>query len=217
LNLAHRNSHEFPEPLTPGEQVDVVVRMKPIAQTLPIGHRLRVSISTSYWPMIWPSPIAATITVHEPSSRIDVPIRADFSPLNDDLFGTPEDALAGPVTVVRPGSETRHITRHLGEHLTEFVASPDDGEYILDDIGTQLSFSRVRKSFLNDGDPLSARTTVECRATYQRNEWNVRVETDIEMTCDADSFFVKARLTAFDSDTVFAERRFDHTIARDHM
>ncbi len=30
------------------------------------GRRLRVSVSTTYWPWIWPSPVAATITLLSP-------------------------------------------------------------------------------------------------------------------------------------------------------
>lgn len=72
----------------------------------------------------------------------------------------------------------------------------DDGDYRIDDIGTELSFTRMRSSFVADADPLSARALVECRATYRRSDCDVRVETDVEMTCDAEAFHFTARLTA---------------------
>ncbi len=37
LNLAHRKSHEFPEPLKPGKFYDVSVPLKSVAQTIPEG------------------------------------------------------------------------------------------------------------------------------------------------------------------------------------
>jgi hypothetical protein len=40
----------------------------------------------------------------------------------------------------------------------------------------------MRSSFITDDDPLSARVLVENRATYRRGDWDVRVETDVEMT-----------------------------------
>ena len=220
LNLCHRDSHEHPEPLQPGHPYDVAVELKPIAQTVPAGHRLRVSVSTSLWPMIWPSPHPVTLTVHEDFSTIDLPVTSGltgFTELSDDVFGPPVDAETGPVTVVRDGSETRHITDDLGERRTTFVASRDDGVYVLDDIGTEQTFTRVRSSSVVDDEPLSATASVECRASYRRGEWDVRVESDIVMSCAAETFLIEARLTAYEGDEVFAERRFERLIRRDHV
>jgi uncharacterized protein len=193
------------------------VSMKGLAHTIPAGHRLRVAISTSYWPMIWPSPDPATITVHEAGCRADLPIHDAFVALGDDLFAQPEDARTGPVTELREGAEKRWITNDLGARRTEVVASRDDGVYVIDDIGTEQSFTRVRSSSVVDGEPTSARADVECRATYRRGDWDVRVETDITLTCTAESFRMQGRLTAFDGGELFAERRFDHEIERDHL
>ncbi len=216
LNLCHRDSHETPAALVPGERYDVLVEMKAIAQTVAAGQRLRLAVSTSYWPMIWPSPQPATVTVHAHSSSIDLPVHASVVAAGADLFEPPQDAVPGSVTVVRDGAETRHVVRDLGARRTDFIASRDDGVYVIDDIGTEQSFTRVRTSSIVDGDPLSARATVECRATYRRTEWNVRVESDLAMSCDETSFIMTARLAAFDDDELFAERHFHRIIPRDH-
>ena len=217
LNLCHRDSHEAPSALVPDEPYDVVVVMKPIAQTVAARQRLRLSVSTSYWPMIWPSPQPARVTVHEHESQIDLPTHPHIAAAPPDLFEPPEDAAHGPVTVVREGAETRHIVHDLGERRTDFIASRDDGVYVIDDIGTEQSFTRVRSSSIVDGEPQTARATVECRATYRRDGWNVRVESDLAMSCDAASFIVTARLAAFDGEELFAERHFHRTIPRDHV
>jgi uncharacterized protein len=217
LNLCHRASHEQPTLLDPGAAVDVDIELKGIAQTVAAGQRLRVSVSSSHWPMIWPSPQPATITVHEHASSIELPTHASVRPSRPDMFGPPEDAITGSVTVVRDGHETRHIRRDLGERRTDFVASRDDGVYVIDDIGTEQSFTRVRQSSIVDGEPLQATAGVECRASYRRGEWSVRVESDITMTCTESSFLVGARLAAYDHDELFAERRFEREIPRDYV
>ena len=56
LNLCHRVDHETPRPLTPGAAVTVAVPLDQMAYRLAAGHRLRLSLSTQYWPFIWPSP-----------------------------------------------------------------------------------------------------------------------------------------------------------------
>ncbi len=214
FNLCHHTSDEFPSALVPGVPVDVTFKLKGIAQSVPSGHRVRVSISTSYWPMIWPSPVPATVTVHHVSSHINLPTYASLDHQPDTLFAAPQAALAGPVTVLRPGSETRYVIRDLGAATTEFRAVRDDGDYRLDDIGTELSFTRTRSSFITDSDPGSARARVECRATYRRDDWDVRIETDVEMTSDTESFVVTARMSTYERDELFIERTFVREIPR---
>jgi uncharacterized protein len=217
LNICHRDSHEEPRNLTPGTAYDIEVELKGIAQTIPVGHRLRLAISSSYWPMIWPSPVPATITVHEQASMVELPAQRTVHHSAADLFGPPEDAVPGSVTVRRAGQETRQIVRDLGERRTDFVASRDDGEYVIDAIGTEQSFTRVRSSSIVDGEPLAATSSVVCRATYRRDDWDVRVESHITMACDGNDFVFDARLAGFEGDALFAERRFHRRIPRGHL
>ena len=88
---------------------------------------------------------------------------------------------------------------------------------MIDAIGTEQSFTRVRRSSIVDGEPLTASATVECRATYRRDHWDVRVESDIVMTCNEHSFLVDARLSAYDACELFAERRFHREVPRGHL
>ena len=217
LNLCHRNGHDTPTPLEPGTAYDVEVPMMGIAQTVPPGHRLRLAISTSYWPMIWPSPEPTTLTVHEAHSSLLVP-SIDTPPMvREPLFAPAESAVAGSISSTRDGSvSVRHI-EDLGAQSTTVVDWRDDGVYVIDDVGTEVSFSRLRTSSIAASDPLSARVDLEIRMSFRRDEWDVRIESDVSMSSDRDSFIVSGRLAAFDRGEVFAERRFEETIARDHL
>lgn len=77
LNLTHRNGHEAPEPLEPGRFYDVSVILNACGQKVLPGHRLRLAISTCYWPMIWPAPSAATLTVRTGASALSLPVLRD--------------------------------------------------------------------------------------------------------------------------------------------
>ncbi len=76
LNLTHRNSHEQPEPLTPGTIYEVHISLKSTAYRFIPGHRIRLSLATGSWPQLWPSPYPSTLTVHhgpEHPSRLILP------------------------------------------------------------------------------------------------------------------------------------------------
>ena len=47
LNLSHRKSHEFPDPLVPGERSEAIIKLNDIAHCFPVGHRLRIAIATA--------------------------------------------------------------------------------------------------------------------------------------------------------------------------
>lgn len=216
LNLCHRDSHAEPTVVPVGKAIEVVVPMKALAHTVPAGHRLRVAISTGYWPMIWPAPHQVTLTVLAAGSSLRLPT-PPFIELADGGFEPPVAARYGGVTESREGHERRQVVRDLGERITEFIASRDDGTYVLDDIGTELSFTRVRRTTITDDQPLSAAAETYSTATFRRGGWDVAVESRVRVTCDAEHFYVTACLTAHDAGRLFAERRFDRTIHRDHI
>src|SRR4029453_10802619 len=52
LNLTHRDSHEAPTALEPGRRYRVRVRLNDVAYAFPAGHRVRLALSSSYWPTV---------------------------------------------------------------------------------------------------------------------------------------------------------------------
>ena len=54
LNLTHHAGHEKPQALKPGKTYKAIVDLDDIAHGFPKGHRIAVSISTTYWPIAWP-------------------------------------------------------------------------------------------------------------------------------------------------------------------
>lgn len=73
FNLCHRNGHDRPEPLVPGEAIEISFKLDDIAYRIPAGHTLRVAVSSSYWPMVWPSPENVSLTIE--AGQISVPSR----------------------------------------------------------------------------------------------------------------------------------------------
>ena len=63
LNLTHRDGHEHPQALEPGRTYRVNIALNDIAQAFPAGHRIRLALATSHWPIAWPSPEMATLTL----------------------------------------------------------------------------------------------------------------------------------------------------------
>ena len=75
LNLTHRDSHEHPQPLEPGKRYLINMTLNDVAYAFPPRHKLRVAISTSYWPIAWPAPLAVTVSLFTGESFLDLPVR----------------------------------------------------------------------------------------------------------------------------------------------
>lgn len=217
LNLSHRDSHEFPKPLTPGAFEDITLVMKPVGQIIPKGHRLRLAISSSYWPMAWPSPELVTISIDPQGSHLALPVVGDETALEDVHFERPVMARPGPVTVKAPARQLRHIETDITAERTTLVALGDDGRYVLDETGTELTSWRRKEYAIVDGEPTACSTTVTFQESFDRPDWRARVETAITVTCDRSSFRVMGWVKTYDGDDVFMTRDYDERIPRDHM
>jgi predicted acyl esterase len=192
INLTHRDGHEAPAPLRPGERYRVTIRLNDAGFAFPPGHRIRVAISTAYWPMIWPSPEAATVTVF--AGRLELPVRGRkhtdrlLSP-----FPPVETAAPEPRTLLRPG-----VVR-------------------IDRIGIELGSQGSFDFHIEGDDPLSAVAEMHQTHTVSRGDWRTRVETRTRLSCTRENFVVCGGVRAWDGDEQVCDRDWSCTIARDHV
>jgi len=129
LNLTHRNSHAHPEPLEPGEPYRVTVDLKHIAQRFEVGHSIRLSISTGYWPIAWPAPEAVKLTITPATSALHLPVRPPRPAEEAALppFGEPEAGPPADVTRIQPTQEAWQVTHDLANDLTTLEVVNDEG------------------------------------------------------------------------------------------
>src|SRR5262249_51915164 len=124
LNLSHADSHEHLRPLEPGRRYEVTVAMNAIAQAIPSGHRLRLAVSSSYWPWVWPAPEPFQLSLFTGgSSLLDLPIRSR-RPEDEHLRAFDEPEIAAPAPVVsqpRGPAGERVVTRDLGTGRIDVV------------------------------------------------------------------------------------------------
>ncbi len=82
LNLTHRLSDVDPAPMPTRHLAAEVVRI-PLRTTgyrFTAGNRIRLTVLTSYWPVLWPSPLPGELRVHHgpmAPSRLVLPVLAD--------------------------------------------------------------------------------------------------------------------------------------------
>ena len=68
LNLAHRNGNAQPVPMEKNRKTRVTLVLDACGYRFRAGHRIRLSLSTSYWPIILPSPTDPGVTIDTAAS-----------------------------------------------------------------------------------------------------------------------------------------------------
>ena len=217
LNLTHRRSHATPEPLMPGTVETVRVPLRAAGYRFAPGHRIRVSVASACWPVIWPSPYAGWLTLHhggEPAaaSRLDLPL----APAHDDAtvptFRTELPAL----DEVGGGSSDTPIWRVTEDVMagTVTVSTHDGGDTVIPD-GARLYSAESHDLTASDADPARARMVSRIRYRLERDGHVMEVDVDGDTTSDATTFHLDLRLVVRLDGEPFHAARTTESIPRD--
>lgn len=214
LNLTHRNSHSDPEPIAVGEPVQATVQLNACGQRIAKGKKLRLSLGTAYWPVIWPSQSDAALVLDNP--RLDLPTRP---PRETDRalvpFLPPESAAPMKTERLTDGSFKRH--RKL-DHITgveTFERISDTGAETHLHTGITVHYTNRETFRIHPSDPNSAIGIQEWTKSYSRGDWQAKVQTQVSVQALADVWKLEATLTATDRDGVVVERNWREDIPRD--
>ena len=217
LNLTHRISHEHPSALEPGRIYDAVVELDDIAHGFPAGHRIAVSLSTTYFPIAWPSPELATLTLHLGESWLELPVRPE-NPADAQLraFDPPVAATAAPIIQhPAPPGHRRQITRDLLSGLMSVTFPRGAYETEMPDIGqTHRGVGFVRHDCV-DGDPLSAKVVTDYRVEIRRSDATIGHHSWGSMSCDASHFTIEMDIELTENGKLVFSRHWRERIARD--
>jgi predicted acyl esterase len=219
LNLTHRDSHEFPTPLEPGKQYTVTVQLRMMGYQLAAGHRWRVSISPTYTRQAWPSPEMVQLTLFTGEGcRLRLPVRVPQT-ADDTLppFAPAEISPRLAVSRVRTPSRVQTVTHDLVDGWTTVTLVSDEGRLCYIDNGLETDHKTTEIFKVREGDPLSTSQHIQSSLAFQRDEWQVRIDTDSLMTADATHFHLSNHLDAYEGDVRVFTKSWGTAVPRDHV
>ncbi|MCX4576786.1 CocE/NonD family hydrolase [Streptomyces sp. NBC_01571] len=219
LNVPVRDGGDQAASWRPGTTEDVRFDLDAIGYAVPPGHRIRLSLSSAYWPWMWPEPGSeAGFTLDPSGSSLELPVRARQSDPTI-TFAEPEHSVplgvASAATLDEPRPE-RLVVRDMakGEWRLEVVprhcgtrVHPDGLEHTEDALETYS---------VQEAGPLSARAHFSWSIRLHRPEpaWDARIEVRSEVTCDTRDFITSSELVCKDGDEVVFHRTWERRIPR---
>ncbi|MCW5782874.1 MAG: CocE/NonD family hydrolase [Nitrospirales bacterium] len=218
LNLTHRESHETPQPLEPGRWYPVRVQLNDFAHAFPPGSRIRLAISTSYWPIAWPPPVPVTMTVRTGMSHVTLPVRPPRD--EDDTlrpFGPPEAAPGTPHKKLRQLRMRRTIEIDLTTTEMVYTLRSDGGEFDgasrarIEEIDLDVGYTLFKRYRILENDPLSAQTELTQTALLKRGGWSIWLECRTRLTATKDAFQFAGEVEAYHGDLLV--KRSDWALA----
>jgi predicted acyl esterase len=210
LNLTHRDGSEMPQPLEPGRRYKVRIALNDVAQAFPAGHRLRLSLSTSYWPLAWPAPESVRLTVHTAGSLLTLPERAP-RPADDAAlspFAEPEGAAPPSRTMLEPEHHSWTVRRDLTTDESVLEVINDAGTWRLDDIDLTVQSKGHEWYSSRANDIGSIRGETLWQRSLRRGDWGIRTVTRTVLTSTTNEFHISAELDAYETNAEGEHRAF---------
>ncbi|HEX5591577.1 MAG TPA: CocE/NonD family hydrolase, partial [Candidatus Limnocylindrales bacterium] len=169
-SLTHRRSHEAPEPLQPGLAETVRVPLRAAGYHFAAGHRVRVSVASACWPVIWPSPYPGAISLHLAGTGEAARLVLPLAPPAGDA-AVPAFRIATPELEEIGGGTSDPPRWQVTEDViagTVTVSTHDGGDTILPD-GTRLYSAESHDLTASDADPAHARMASRVRYVLERD------------------------------------------------
>ncbi|MEL7092143.1 MAG: CocE/NonD family hydrolase [Pseudomonadota bacterium] len=214
LNLTHRHSHARPDPMPPGDPQDITMQLNACGQRIAAGQRLRLSLATSYWPIIWPSQTAATVTLED--TTLDLPLRSP-RPEDETLapFAPAQGAAPLQTEQLTESTRTRTHTTNLITGVETHLTEADSGEERHLHTGLVVRNAFSERFDIHPDDPNSARATIHWLKSYARDDWHAQVETTVTVAALREVWQITATLTATDQDGAVHSQNWSEDIPRD--
>ncbi len=214
LNTTHRDSHTEPKPLIAGEKVQLNIDLDATSWIFHPGHSIRISLASSDFPNIWPSPYPAESTVWwggEYESCLKLPLVPESLPEEAPLFGEIEMSLDVYKLRYSPVKSEVNYVQQSGE--TTFKFSQNQSGNLPQD-GISLIFDESSSFTVSEKNPAQALLKNVHDIQIITKESNSRAVTKAQLESDKDNFHVKYDLVVKVNEEDKFKRNWSKTFKR---
>jgi putative CocE/NonD family hydrolase len=215
LNIAQRAGSAMPRAFPKGGRETVRVRLNDIAHVFPAGHRIRIALSSGFWPIAWPSPRHAAVSLHTEGSRLTLPVLASEQGLpHPQPFAPAIAEESGAVVVHASGGRTRTTEEDPATGETVIRVHRAKSDYRVKTSGTEVSHQSGEVFRVTRGRPNSARIEGWGEWSLSRGDWRVRTSSKLVLASTEHAFELSASMEAYEDGALVITRHFAAGIPR---
>ncbi|MCA1490928.1 CocE/NonD family hydrolase [Sinorhizobium alkalisoli] len=215
LNLAHRNGNAKPVPMEKNHRTRITLVLDACGYRFRAGHRIRLSLSTSYWPMILPSPSDPGLTVDTESLSLSLPLLGDHREI---VVPQPANPNPLPHYIAHSQPQTRRtVERDMTRGVTHYTIYEDTGLVEHPDTGNATQDIRCEIWSIAPDDPHSVTGVSTWTCTARRDGRSLKTISKSRLSCTGSEWITSAKVEAFEEETKIFEKTFEKRIRRDLM
>jgi hypothetical protein len=215
LNATRRNSFESPEPLESGEIYKLDIPLKATSWIFEKGHRIRVSIQSSDWWNLWPTPKNAVNSVYRnkvEQSRIMLPIMPH---INDDL---PKPVFLPPphptkITDVQETPSEYIVVRDYFKKTTS-VASKSSNSIKVPELNSHVLRTQDMKVTASDLNPESVSLKSTSKLSYPHSDTRIDVTSFVSLKSTVEHYHVIINLDVDINKRPYFHKNWTRTVER---
>jgi hypothetical protein len=215
LNLTHRDSHEHPAALIPGETYPITLELSSISHVFAAGQRVRLSIAGADWPLAWPPPRRAVLTLYHDAAHPSHLVLPVIPPRQPEL---PVPTFAQPEVPVAPARSTdgprEYTVRHNMVDGTTTLAVRAASRTSLTERDLTMSETNEKDLSIRADDPLSCTAEMRRHLEWERADWHIVVDSRLRVSCTAETFVVEIDLQAQHNGALVFERHWQEQVPR---
>jgi putative CocE/NonD family hydrolase len=195
-----------------GKRFSYEIPLKGVAYTFKPGYRIRVALSTTYWPMVWPEHGQGAITLYPDATTFFMPSMPDAAVHDLAAFDPPVSAAPVSSEDVVKGDIIRTVSWDATSGAMQLVNTNNRKTWKLGELTLGGRGAHGYSILPNDGS--SAKAYFESVQRYERPGWAIRLEARSDVFWEDGQLVLESRYDAFENDEkVFARewrRSFDY-------
>jgi uncharacterized protein len=218
INGAQRDSQTDPSDLVPEQVYALKIKLHLTSWVFPKGHRMRLAISNSWWPTIWPTPYPMTTSLYlggNDASRLTLPVVPEQA-ASKPIFEKPEasDHLSGVHSEGYPWPGEYSVIRDEVRQATHVVwRGSDKTEYPW---GKQSHHERIAYD-VEDARPEVNVVQGDSDTTYALKGRSLLYRGHLEMRSDQKMFYYTYHRELLENGKIIRDKTWKEKIPRDHQ
>jgi putative CocE/NonD family hydrolase len=212
LNLALDEMLDAPEEPETGHPRTVTIRFPTMAYRFQAGHRIRLAIASSYWPLVWPSPQNDEIKLTD--GCLDLPIVATQPITLEHSFPAPLDLpkIKTFETICAPDLIRSCETDAEGNVIMRWQQPRMTTRF--NDIGTDFSYETLSDHRIHPQKLDSACSLFRHSMWLARHDGEAEVKSELKTTCTAETYELDGKVTVAWQGEPLLERHWKRSVQR---
>ena len=179
------------------------------------GHRIRLALSSTYWPMVWPAPSVATITLALSDMQLNLPVRSSIGDEAALSFAAPMHYPADPshVSVAEPNlTRSAKTDVRSGRQLVEWHQPRKHIQF--PDIDLNFETKTSAHHSIEPQPPYTPSTAYRHELRYYRDGWDIRIIGKVKLHSTETEYKMDGDIVVTEGDKKIFEREWGSEIPR---